>query len=285
MKVFNQIAAMTLVALSMVGPAAAQDSAPEKALKALNDFFKFDVPYVPTPPEVVEAMLELAEAGPEDIVYDLGSGDGRIVIAAVHDFGVKKGVGMDLDKDLIAQARANAKRMGVEDRAEFHISDIFATDFSEATILTLYLLEKINVQLRPRILDELRPGTRVVSHQFNMREWIPDVAINERGRRIYMWIVPAKMAGTWTWTIDDKNYSLELTQKFQEVFGTLKGPEGTAELNEIRIRGTSLDFETDLLGKGAAIPIAFKGTNNGDETDATVTVNGQTHTLTARRTP
>ncbi len=285
MKVFKQISAALVLTLWAITPTGAQESTSEKAIKAFNDFFKFDVPYVPTPPEVVEAMLELAEAGPEDTVYDLGSGDGRIVIAAVRDFGVKKGVGMDLDKDLIAQARTNAKSIGIDDRAEFHISDIFATDFSDATILTLYLLEKINVQLRPRILDELRPGTRVVSHQFSMRDWIPDVAINERGRRIYMWIVPAKMAGTWTWSIGGEKYSLELTQKFQEVFGTLKGPGGTAELNEIRVRGTALDFETDLRGNGTAIPIAFKGINAGDTTKATVTVNGQTHTLTAMRTP
>ena len=285
MQAFKAITAAILLMLWAAVSAAPQESTSERAIKALEDFFKFDVPYVPTPPEVVKTMLKLAGAGPDDTVYDLGSGDGRIVIAAVRDFGVKKGVGIDLDQDLINRALQTAVREGVDGRAEFHISDIFTTDFSDATVMTLYLLEKINVQLRPRILDELNPGTRVVSHHFSMGDWSPDAERNEHQRRIYMWIVPAKVAGIWTWTVEDQAYRLELEQKYQKVSGTLHGPSGTAKLRDLRVRGSNLNFETDLRGCGASIPIYFKGNSAGEVMDAVFELNGQAHHVVANRLP
>ena len=273
-----------LVLLSPV-PAHTQESASDKALKALDDFFKFDVPYIPTPPEVAHAMLTLAGTGPDDVLYDLGSGDGRIVIAAARDFGVKKGVGIDLDQELIARAQKTAKREGLSDRADFRVADIFETDFGDATVLTLYLLEKINVQLRPRILSDLNPGTRVISHHFNMGDWTPDAEKIEQQRHIYMWIVPADVSGIWSWSIDDQDYRLELAQKYQEVSGTLYSPEGAIELEGVKMRGDTLNFETNLQRNNTYVPISFEGTSAGNLIKATITINSQPHSIAAIRTP
>src|SRR5690349_12705770 len=179
--------ALIAVLCALAAPPLVAASVP--ALAAASKDIYFDVPYVATPPAVVEAMLKLASVGPNDVVYDLGSGDGRIVIAAARDFKVKKGVGIDLDPELITLATKNAKEAGVADRVTFTRGDIFKMDFKEATVLTLYLLPDVNVTLRPRILD-LAPGTRVVSHAFNMGDWVPDGAANADMRRAYLWIVP-----------------------------------------------------------------------------------------------
>ncbi len=275
---FKWIYLLALLPLAISAPAFAQGS----GVETIDNFFKFDVPYVPTPPEVVQAMLELADAGPDDIVYDLGSGDGRIVHAAVKDFGVKKGVGYDLDVELIDQARATAQREGIADRATFEVADIFKTSFDEATVLTLYLLHSINLDLRPRILD-MEPGTRVVSHYFDMRDWIPDAAQTIEGRRIYMWKVPAKMGGRWSWTADGADYSLDLTQEFQEVSGLLQNAAGSVRIDGERVNGTSLSFTAQLPRGNARIPITFEGQASGDTMALKFTVNGTTHTVTAKR--
>ena len=285
MNVIRQFSSTTILMLCISFPTAAQESASDKALKALNDFFKFDVPYIPTPPEVAHAMLSLAEVGPDDVVYDLGSGDGRIVITAARDFDVKKGVGIDLDQELIARALQTAKRESLDHRTNFFVADIFATDFSDATVLTLYLLEKINVRLRPRILNELAPGTRVVSHYFTMGDWVPDAERTEEQRRIYMWIVPAKVGGTWSWTDEGRDYRLDVAQKYQEISSTMHTPEGGAELSGIKMRGATLSFETSLKSGEAIIPITFEGETLGNFINAVVTVNGKSRAISAVRTP
>jgi SAM-dependent methyltransferase len=285
MSAIRQVFSTAILMLCISLPVAAQESASDKALKALNDFFKFDVPYIPTPPEVAHAMLRLADTGPDDVVYDLGSGDGRIVITAARDFGVKKGVGIDLDQDLIARAIETAKKEGLDDRTDFLVADIFATDFTDATVLTLYLLEKINVRLRPRILNELAPGTRVVSHYFNMGDWVPDAKRTEQQRRIYMWIVPANVGGTWSWAVDGQDYRLELTQKYQDVSGAMHTPDGGAELSEIKMRGAILSFETSLRSGETIIPITFEGEAAGNFINAKVAVNGKSRAISAIRTP
>jgi SAM-dependent methyltransferase len=150
-----------------------------------------DIHFVPTPEEVVEAMLRLAEVGPNDIVYDLGSGDGRIPIAAARRFGAR-GIGIDLDPKLVAQASRNAQDAGVADRVTFVEADIFEADISNATVVTLYLLTSINDRLRPKLLKELRPGTRVVSHQFRMGDWQPDREIVVDFRPLFLWRVPKR---------------------------------------------------------------------------------------------
>jgi precorrin-6B methylase 2 len=151
-----------------------------------------DVIYVPTPPEVVEAMLKMADAKKGDVVYDLGSGDGRIPIAAVQKFGVTKAVGIDIDPDRIKEANDNAKKAGVTGQVSFRNEDLFQANFGEATIVTLYLLNSLNEKLRPKLMADLKPGTRIVSHAFEMGDWKPEKTQNVNGRMIYFWTIPKK---------------------------------------------------------------------------------------------
>ncbi|HEY9799009.1 MAG TPA: methyltransferase domain-containing protein [Leptolyngbyaceae cyanobacterium] len=151
-----------------------------------------DVPYVPTPQEVVDAMLNVAKVGKNDILYDLGSGDGRIVITAAQKFGTK-GTGIDIDPERIQEANANAQKAGVTDRVKFVQQDLFKTDFSDATVVTLYLLPDINLKLRPILLRQLKPGTRIVSHAFDMGDWKPEKTLQVDGRTVYYWVVPKEV--------------------------------------------------------------------------------------------
>jgi trans-aconitate methyltransferase len=150
-----------------------------------------DVPYVPTPQPVVDAMLRLAKVKRGDVLYDLGSGDGRIVITAAKRYGVR-GTGVDIDPQRIKEANANARRAGVANRVRFVNEDLFQIDFSDATVVTLYLLPRLNLQLRPRLINELKPGTRIVSHGFDMGDWKPDRVVQVGNSTIYLWIVPPR---------------------------------------------------------------------------------------------
>ena len=147
-----------------------------------------DVPYVPTPPDVVEAMLNLGGVKKGDIMYDLGCGDGRIVIMAAQKFGAT-GTGVDIDPERIKEAEENAKQAGVTGRVHFLQKNLFDADFHDATVVTLYLLPAINIKLRPKLLTELKVGTRIVSHQFDMGEWKPDKQVNMDWRILYLWTV------------------------------------------------------------------------------------------------
>jgi Methyltransferase domain len=149
-----------------------------------------DVIYVPTPREVVDAMLTVAKAGPGDVLYDLGSGDGRIPITAVQRYNVSRAVGIEIDTDRIDEARANARVAELDGRVQFRNEDLFEANFSDATIITLYLLPTLNRKLLPRLLRELRPGTRIVSHDFRMGDWQPEQTLRVRGRAVYFWTVP-----------------------------------------------------------------------------------------------
>lgn len=150
-----------------------------------------DVIFVPTPQEVVDEMLRLADVHKGDVLYDLGSGDGRIAITAAKKYGVRA-VGIDIDPERIAEAKANAKKAGVSHLVQFRQEDLFQADFREATVVTLYLLPDLNVKLRPRLWNELKPGTRIVSHQFEMGTWKPEKTLERNGRSIYFWTVPPK---------------------------------------------------------------------------------------------
>lgn len=155
---------------------------------------KRDVPYVPTPQNVVDEMLTLANVSKNDVVYDLGCGDGRLVITAVKKFGARRGFGVDIDPQRIKESNDNARAAGVTDRVQFAVQDLFQTDFKDATVVTLYLLPEVNLRLRPKLLSDLKPGTRVVSHSFDMGDWKPDKAITVQpgGQRLYLWTIPAK---------------------------------------------------------------------------------------------
>ncbi|MFA5632458.1 MAG: class I SAM-dependent methyltransferase [Porticoccaceae bacterium] len=205
-----------------------------------------DVPYVPTPQSVVDRMLEMAGANKDDRVVDLGSGDGRIVISAVRDWNVQSARGIDLDPERIREARANARAEGVEERAKFEYGDIFLKDFSEATVLTMYLLPGINLRLRPVILERMAPGTRVVSHAFNMGDWEADGFDTIETANIYLWIVPAQVEGRWQLsTADGGTVDLSLTQRYQRIDGTAYVEDQAVELADARLRGTEIRFELD----------------------------------------
>jgi len=150
-----------------------------------------DVPFVPTPPQVVTEMLKLANVKKGDVVYDLGAGDGRIVIAAAKDFGAR-GVGIDINPERIKEAQENAQKAGVTNRVTFRNEDLFEADISQATVVTLYLLSDVNLRLRPKLWSQLKPGTRIVSHSFDMGDWEPEKQVEVDGHQIYYWTIPAK---------------------------------------------------------------------------------------------
>jgi ubiquinone/menaquinone biosynthesis C-methylase UbiE len=165
-------------AIVLAAPAVAREQTP-------------DVIYVPTPYEVVDEMLRLANVKKGDVLYDLGSGDGRIPVTAAKKFGVRA-VGIDIDPQRIKEATENAKKHGVGKLVTFKQEDLFKTDFKDATVVTLYLLPDLNVKLRPRLLNELKPGTRIVSHQFDMGTWKPEKKVELNGRVVYLWTVPER---------------------------------------------------------------------------------------------
>jgi ribosomal protein L11 methylase PrmA len=170
------IARLFLLGLMAAAPAAAQNRTP-------------DVIFVPTPQELVEDMLRLANVKKGDVLYDLGSGDGRIPITAAKTYGIRA-VGIDIDPDRITEATDNAKKAGVAKLVEFRNQDLFQSDFREATVVTLYLLPDLNMKLRPKLLAELKPGTRIVSHAFDMGDWKPEKKLESNGRTAYFWVIP-----------------------------------------------------------------------------------------------
>lgn len=153
-----------------------------------------DVPFVESPRPVVTKMLEMAQVTEDDIVYDLGSGDGRIVIKAAQEYGAR-GVGIEIKPELVEKARQNAEASGVSDLAEFRQGDLFEADIGDATVVTLYLLPSVNLELRPKLFRELAPGTRVVSHDFDMSEWEPDTTWESGGETVYRWTIPEETPG------------------------------------------------------------------------------------------
>jgi SAM-dependent methyltransferase len=205
-----------------------------------------DVVWVPTPQTLVDKMLDMAKVTPQDVVYDLGSGDGRTVITAAKRGA--RAMGIEYNPDMVALSERNAKAAGVTDKATFVKADLFETDFSKATVVTMFLLPSINLKLRPKILD-MKPGTRIVANSFNMEDWEADETQTVTGDctswcTALLWIVPAKVEGTWSSPKGD----LKLTQQFQKVTGTL----GTQAISEGKLRGDELTFKaggTTYTGK------------------------------------
>lgn len=202
-----------------------------------------DVPYVPTPENVVERMLDLTDVESSDYVIDLGSGDGRIVIAAAKRGA--NGHGIDLDPERIAEARKNARSEGVDDQIMFMEGNIFDTDFSEASVITMYLLPSVNKKLRPELINKLQPGTQVVSHSFDMGSWKADkkVIVNNNGRShdIYYWVIPAQAEGTWSWDYRNTNFKMSVNQRFQEVSVKLTDNSGAFfDIHKAELKGKRL---------------------------------------------
>jgi SAM-dependent methyltransferase len=212
---------------------------------------KLDAPYVVTDYDVVDAMLALAGVRPDDYVVDLGSGDGRILIAAARSNGAR-GLGVDIDPARIREAEANARAARVSDRVQFRRQDLFQTPLREADVVTLYLTQDVNLRLRPRLLAELRPGTRVVSHEFNMGDWRPDQRQRIGSANIYLWVVPARVAGRWTLIADGRSTPLELQQSYQRLDGRVAGGP---RIEQGQVNGDRIRFIADL-GDGRR---AFEG--------------------------
>jgi SAM-dependent methyltransferase len=250
------------------------------ALPALAQEPPPSAPFITTPDEVVERMLALAGTGPADFVVDLGSGDGRIVIAAAKRFGAR-GLGVDIDARLVARSRENARRAGVADRVAFEERDVLRTDLSAASVVTIYLLPWLIDQLQPKLLDELKPGARIVAHAFAMKGWKPDrserVRLARRHERqgdeslLYLWIVPAQARGEW----QGGDWRLRVHQNFQEieVEGTVAGR--TLAVKEARLEGAAIGFS----GEG----FAFRGRVQGALMTGELTRGGETQSLALRR--
>jgi SAM-dependent methyltransferase len=250
-----------------------------------------EVPYVPTPEEVVVEMLKMAGVTQNDIVYDLGCGDGRIVITAAKLFGAR-GVGVDNDPNLIRQSNENARKAGVTDRVKFMEQDLFETDIREATVVALYLLPELNLQLRPKLLRDLRPGSRIVAHEFDMDDWKPDNMAKvpkvklyyhprvpyEKDTYFYYWVIPANAEGIWRWTLStpsgNRDYTLRLVQKFQEIRGTVQMEGQEAPITAIRLVGDELSFTLGEDRDKEKVVMLFNGRIHEDGITGRVEVRG-----------
>jgi hypothetical protein len=203
-----------------------------------------DVIWVPTPDDVVDRMLTMAQTGPGDVHFDLGAGDGKIAIAAAKKFGARAN-GIEYNPDMVKHANEKAQAAGVAGvgpgKAIIRHGDIFASDFSSATVITLYLLPTLNMKLRPTLLA-MKPGTRVVSHSFTMEDWEADEVSSLDGRRAYFWVVPANVQGTWSLDAGGRQSEISLEQTFQKINGTVQLGAIQGGLREARLRGGNIAF-------------------------------------------
>jgi hypothetical protein len=243
-----------------------------------------DVVYVPTPQIVVDEMLGMAKIGAKDYLVDLGSGDGRIVITAAKKYGAQA-TGVDLDSYLLRLAREGAKKEGVTDRATFLEENLFETDLSKATVISTYLLPEMNLKLRPKILA-LKPGTRVVAHDYHMGDWYPDsqkdIPVPEKVvgtpgvSYIYLWVVPAKVAGKWQAQVSaagkEVPYEIAFDQLFQILEGNVRAGADNAQLRGRVVNGDQITFTTQAKGSAGGQRHEFTGRISGDTMQGTVRI-------------
>lgn len=262
-----------------VAALAALSTSPARALEPR-------VPYVPTPQDVVERMLEIAKVGPYDYLIDLGSGDGRIVVTAARKYGTR-GFGVDLDPLRVRESTENARRAGVSEKVAFYRRDLFETKLGDATVITMYLLPQVNIELRPRLL-ELRPGTRLVSHDFDMGDWKPDHHIKMDTQEkyggagglseIYFWIVPARVAGVWRWELPVSGkrvaYEVKLEQKYQEITGSAAVGGRSVKIQNARLRGDAIRFAFTADVNGALVKHEFRGRVAGEAVTGSARLSG-----------
>jgi len=233
-----RFAAPVALLLACTLPAAAQQK--DKEYEPQVGQAGKDVIWVPTPDEVVQRMLRMAQVTANDYVVDLGAGDGKIAIAAAKTMGARS-LGIEYNPDMAKHAQRNVEKAGVQAKAKVVQGDIFASDFTSATVITMYLLPALNMKLRPQILA-MKPGTRVVSHSFNMEDWEPDETSSMDGRRAYLWIVPANVMGGWQVEMGGERADLTLEQKFQKLDGHVQLGTIQAGLRDARLRGFLISF-------------------------------------------
>lgn len=260
-----------LPALALAAPVAAQEG-------------RGDVVYVPTPQIVVDEMLTMAKVGPKDYLIDLGSGDGRFVITAAKKYGARA-FGVDLDTHLLGIARANAKKEGVAERASFVEENLFTTDLSKATVVSTYLLPEMNLKLRPKILA-LKPGTRVVAHDYHMGDWYPDLqkdipvpekVVGTPGvSYVYYWVVPARVAGKWQARVEgagkETPYEIAFEQLFQILEGSVSAGKGSAPLRGRILDGDKITFTTQPKASPGGRRHEWNGRIAGDTMQGTVRI-------------
>ena len=267
MKYLTKAAAFFAASFLFALPAAAQKAYEPQVGQAGKD-----VIWVPTPDEVVNRMLRMAQVTANDLVFDLGAGDGKIAIAAAKKFGARS-VGIEYNPEMAKHAQGNVEKAGVNGKARILNGDIFATDFSQATVVTMYLLPGLNLKLRPTILS-MRPGTRVVSHSFTMEDWEADEISSMDGRRAYFWVVPANVNGGWTIDSGGDKAELSFEQRFQKIEGTVGLGHTQGGLRSARLSGFNISFtyvdnngvKRDYTGRvtGGKMEGSFRG-DNGTE--------------------
>lgn len=244
-----------------------------------------DVPYVPSGDVVVDTMLKLGTVSGNDYLIDLGSGDGRIVITAAKKFGAR-GFGVEIDDALVRTSRRNAEQAGVKDKAAFFTRNLFETDLSQATVITMYLYHSVLLRLRPALL-KLKPGTRLVSHDFDMVKWTPDakVSIDVPGKPygpprsdIYLWIVPADASGRWRWQIPAGSGTMDVDAHFEQTFqmiaATAQAGGRAAAVRDARVRGETVGFTMMIERDGRPLRHEFSGRLDGDTLAGHVVVDG-----------
>ena len=247
-----------------------------------------DTPYVQTPQVVVDKMLELAKVSAKDYLIDLGSGDGRMIITAAKRYGAR-GFGVDLNKSLVTLSNRNAAKMGVANRAVFYERDLHETDLTQADVLTIYLLPEVNLMVRPRILA-LKPGTRLVSHDYGFGEWPPDVELTmdapgkpvgrDQKSKVMFWVVPSRVAGKWVWQNATGLYELQLDQVFQKITGTLSVGGHRVNIDKAVLTGDHIRFEA-VTDKGRQ---EFSGKVVNNAIDGELRAGGAPQTWSATRT-
>lgn len=229
-----------------------------------NKICELDVPFVPTPPEVIKKMLSIAHVHRNDTLYDLGCGDGRIVIAAAKNYGINS-VGIDLDPRRIEECHHNAFKASVTDKVTFIHANLFDIDISAATVVSLYLLSNVNIRLRSKLFRELNSGSRIISHDFNMDKWSADKKVNFDDHVLFLWTIPANFSGIWHWKMDlpisTLNFSLQIVQHFQKISLNVNSPENVIT-KSIIISGKQIKLKLKLIKDDLAIPIVLTGLLN-----------------------
>jgi hypothetical protein len=269
--------ACVFVAAIACAHAAEQPAATEYAFEPVIGMPGKDVVWVPTPPKVVDYMLDVAKVSAQDYVIDLGSGDGRIVLAAAKRGA--RALGVELNKDLVQLSAEEAARQGLSGRAEFRAQDMFQTDLSQASVLTTYLLPHLNVKVRPQLLRQMQPGSRVVTYAFHMGAWQPDAVSQIEGLTVHYYLVPAAAMGTWQWKHDGigfaRDYELEVEQRFQLIHGTASAKNSIAYLRDMTLAGDRIAFTLTEEAGSSLAQTRYEGRITGDTITGTARTNNQ----------
>lgn len=231
-----------------------------------------DVPYAATPYEIADEMVRLADVRSDDVVYDLGCGDGRLVIAAVRKAGCR-GVGIDIDPERIKESRQNAIIAGLQDRVRFVEQNFFESDVREATVMLIYLFPDVNIKLRAKFLKEMKPGSRLVSHAFDMGDWKPDNSASIRTQRVYFWVIPANATGTWKWNSPGSGQApavLEMEQRYQQIRGVITQGGRKTKLADAKLTGSRVAFTVEEDVGGRKRTHEFAGTISGNTITGTI---------------